>query len=242
MRAFFPGKKTSSLWSGRSAGFADSRTDSAPAPAPGPRETNARFYRKENIERVVQQAQTQTQTQRQQTDGEGEDEGEGVGDESTFRVLGTRECNLWDARDFHSAVRIVIGLSMYLMSGEAECGFLQKAFEHFPCLHGTGTETEPRIGTGTGTGIERLRQRAAREQMEAVLRERRKERHERKERARRRQRVFERSSAGDRRFGGFRDIRHRGWDWVWMDQQVDPSSEDEEDVILNSVCMSGRPD
>lgn len=150
----------------------------------------------------------------------------------TFRVVGSREYDLWRADDFRDAVRLLVSLGLYLMSGKAKCGSLQKTFEEFPHTEET-TETEAELAT--------RHRKAIREHLETLLREKRMEREERRERARQRQRVFNRASAGDQ-IGGFGDIRCGGWDWVWEDKQADPpSSEEDEDVILNSACMSGRP-
>lgn len=50
----------------------------------------------------------------------------------TFRIVATREYDLWRASDFHDAVRVLAALQLYLMSGKAKCGFLQKMFEQLP--------------------------------------------------------------------------------------------------------------
>lgn len=153
----------------------------------------------------------------------------------TFRIVGTREYDLWRASDFHDAVRVLAALQLYLMSGKAKCGFLQKMFEQFPHAH----ESE---GSEAEAGMEERRGKTVREQLAMVAREKRQEREERRERAREWQRFLSRASAGDR-FGGFGDMRHEGWDWVWRDRQADQSSsEEDEDALLNSACMSGRPD
>lgn len=151
----------------------------------------------------------------------------------TFRIVGTREYDLWRASDFHDAVRILVALQLYLMSGKAKCGFLQKMFEQFPHAEERG---------GSAAEIEARHRKAVREQLVMLAREKRLEREEKRESAREWQRYLSRSSAGDR-FGGFGDMRRKGWDWVWRDRQVDQSSsEEDEDALLNSACMSGRPD
>lgn len=158
----------------------------------------------------------------------------------TFRVLGTREYDLWLAADFRDAVRVLAALGMYLMSGKAQCGFLQRTFEQYSFDEGSEEEELERE-------LEQSRQKAAREQAEVRDQEKRLEKDERKEKARARERFFDRearrSTVGDR-IGGFGDVRREGWNWVWEDKKMDPprEEEDDEDVILNNLCMSGRPD
>ena len=157
----------------------------------------------------------------------------------TFNVVGTKEYNLWLEADFRGAVRMLAGLLMYLMSGKAKCGFLQKTFEEFPFSEETEAEVEAEMA--------RRRQVALRERMEMILQERRLEREQRKENILARERFFDRearrSIIGDR-IGGFAEVGRQGWNWVWEDKNMDPSEneEDKEDVILNNVCMTGRPD
>lgn len=45
-----------------------------------------------------------------------------------FQILGSAEYNMWVESDFHEAVRALVGLMMYLMSGEAHCGPLEATF------------------------------------------------------------------------------------------------------------------
>lgn len=55
----------------------------------------------------------------------------------TFYVRGSREYDLWRKGDFQDAVKLLVALDLYLMSGEAKCGVLQRAF-----AERTLTETE----------------------------------------------------------------------------------------------------
>jgi hypothetical protein len=191
------------------------------SPPPPPPPSSPRFYSKENIDQLMGRFK--------QSNANGPTDDENM---RTFRVVGSREYDLWRADDFRDAVRLLVGLGLYLMSGKAKCGSLQKTFEEFPHTEET---------TETGAELAARRRKAIREHLETLLREKRMEREERRERARQRQRVFNRASAGDQ-IGGFGDIRCDGWDWVWEDKQADPpSSEEDEDAILNSACMSGRP-
>ena len=53
-------------------------------------------------------------------------------DAKTFNILASAEYNLWLESDFHEAVKALVGLIMYLMSGEAHCGPLEAAFNNLP--------------------------------------------------------------------------------------------------------------
>ncbi|KAJ5108890.1 hypothetical protein N7456_005565 [Penicillium angulare] len=49
-----------------------------------------------------------------------------------FRVMASKEYNLWDREDFMDAIKMIGALLMYLLSGEARCGILQNVFENHP--------------------------------------------------------------------------------------------------------------
>jgi hypothetical protein len=53
-------------------------------------------------------------------------------DPRTFRVLCTREFDLWKEDDFAAAVQVLAGLHLYLLSGSARCGALQAVFNKPP--------------------------------------------------------------------------------------------------------------
>ncbi|RAL13681.1 uncharacterized protein BO97DRAFT_423460 [Aspergillus homomorphus CBS 101889] len=53
-------------------------------------------------------------------------------DIGVFQVLVSREYNLWSPRGFRAAVRMLLGLCLYLMSGEARVGSVQKMFQKWP--------------------------------------------------------------------------------------------------------------
>lgn len=50
----------------------------------------------------------------------------------TFRVLASREYDLWHRADFTAAVHLLVALQMYLLSGKARCGALQETFGKHP--------------------------------------------------------------------------------------------------------------
>ncbi|KAJ5225461.1 hypothetical protein N7468_006686 [Penicillium chermesinum] len=84
-----------------------------------------RFYTKNNLERIRQQLDA---TKMEFLDNEP--------DTRTFRILGTREYDLWKRKDFYTAVQMLVALQMYLFSGKALCGALQETFEKHPIRRG----------------------------------------------------------------------------------------------------------
>ncbi|CEJ55351.1 hypothetical protein PMG11_01614 [Penicillium brasilianum] len=156
MRAFFPGHKLSSLWCRRELPYKASpippmHPASRPSPSPSPpdgsaahiehssendaphvrtasttdatrnRSNSNRFYTPENIERVQQHIDS---TKLSMRDNEM--------DTRTFRVLCTREYDLWKEKDFADAVNVLVALQLYLLSGSARCGPLQAVFNKPP--------------------------------------------------------------------------------------------------------------
>jgi hypothetical protein len=53
-------------------------------------------------------------------------------DTRTFRVICTREYDLWHEDDFAAAIHVLVALHMYLLSGSAQCGALQAVFNKPP--------------------------------------------------------------------------------------------------------------
>ncbi|KAJ5096165.1 hypothetical protein NUU61_005521 [Penicillium alfredii] len=91
-------------------------------PEPGRRRSNStRFYAPPNIERLRQHLE---QTKLDTLDHEP--------NLHTFRVLATREFDLWHKDDFAAAVHVLTALHLYLLSGQARCGTLQETFEDHP--------------------------------------------------------------------------------------------------------------
>ncbi|KAJ5675713.1 hypothetical protein N7462_008610 [Penicillium macrosclerotiorum] len=157
LRGFFPGQKLSSLWCQREITMpiptlsaeqhlspsspsqsptvpttahiehfreSSSSPDNDGAPCWGrtrSRRGSDRFYTAENIERLRRHFEA---TRLSMLDHEP--------DLHTFRVLGTREYDLWRRGDFAHAVHMLVALQMYLLSGEAQCGILQELFAQHP--------------------------------------------------------------------------------------------------------------
>lgn len=146
-------------------------------------------------------------------------------DPRVFRILGSKEYDLWVESDFHAALRLLVGLVMYLMSGRARCGILQDKFSCSPYDEDDEPDSED----------EELRRKVAQEEDDVVLQERklralkRQKREEDQERFWRREAM--RSSTNDR-IGGFKDFRQPWWDWVWEDKHDDGCAKDDADVIF----------
>lgn len=145
MRTFFPGHKVSSLWCRRELPYTTSSVPpmqprSPPSSSPSPpdgtsthiensdvnqaarsRSNSSRFYAAENIERVQRHLDA---AMLNMLDHEL--------DTRTFRVLCTREYDLWHKDDFAAAVHVLVALYMYLLSGSAQCGALQAVFNKPP--------------------------------------------------------------------------------------------------------------
>lgn len=245
MRAFFPGQKISSLWCRRELtssnpsspiimmqgpshqspetscsthiedydpenGTGDSQEDSSEDGQGSQSRSNSnRFYAAENIERLRQRLQA---TQLQRLDHES--------DLRTFRVLATREYDLWLKDDFTAAVHILVALHTYLLSGKAQCGALQETFIKHPYV-GDGYESDSPAESGEELDS-RLRDDERKEQMEIEEKEEELRREEliRREEDAAASRVREsmRNSHRDS-ISSLRDARRRWWDFVWGDSE-----------------------
>ncbi|KAJ5156786.1 hypothetical protein N7492_009589 [Penicillium capsulatum] len=121
MRAFFPGQKVSRIWCQREvAGLCPIEADEDPevvksSPPPPP---NHPVPRREQYERKLERARLFA------LDNEL--------DRHTFRVLATREYNLWDEEHFTTVVQLIVALETYLMSGQAVSGILMETFRKNP--------------------------------------------------------------------------------------------------------------
>ncbi|KAI9044247.1 uncharacterized protein KD926_001477 [Aspergillus affinis] len=210
LRAIFPGYKTSKIWSGR-YNPSPSNTDSTELFTMNPSE---RFYSKQNVERFVERVEWHKLSN---ADGER--------DSRVFRILGSHEYDLWIKSEFRAAVRLVIGLIMYLMSGQARCGILQHAFQRFPY----DEDDEP------NSEDERGDIQAAKEEKDVAEKEKELDELEKqsvqKDQERARTRDTMRSSSNDR-IRGFEDSRQPWWEWVWEDK-VDEERAKNDDVICN---------
>ncbi|KAE8373768.1 hypothetical protein BDV26DRAFT_284843 [Aspergillus bertholletiae] len=209
-RGIFPGHKTSRLWSGRH-NASDADTEMRQLVVSG---ANHRFYGRQNLERFMQKVEW---LQLSTSDSEP--------DPRVFRVLGSKEYDLWVESDFYAALQLLVALVMYLMSGRARCGIMQYHFRRSPY----DEDDEP------GSEDEELRRKVAQEEDDVVQQERklgvlkRQKRVEDQERFWRREAM--RSSKNDR-IGGFKDFHQPWWDWVWEDKQDDGCAKDDADVIF----------
>ncbi|KAA8650089.1 uncharacterized protein ATNIH1004_002770 [Aspergillus tanneri] len=186
---------------------------------------NERFYTKQNIERFTQQVEWDKLST---ADGER--------DFRVFRILGSQEYDLWIKSEFRAAMRLIVGLIMYMMSGRARCGVLQHIFEQYPYDEGDEPSSEDEKG----------QEKAAKEEKDVAEQERQLEQVEKQKIEEDRERFWAReamrSSVNDR-IGGFKDFRQPWWEWVWEDknddgQDVDDvdddvDDDDDDDVVLN---------
>ncbi|KAL4889826.1 hypothetical protein BDV59DRAFT_204851 [Aspergillus ambiguus] len=225
LRGIFPGHKTSRLWSGRHTPSPTTPAHAeATAEGPGDEQTASasssppdRFYAKRNLERFMQRVEWLRLSACDDEPGP-----------RVFRVLGSREYDLWVAEESRAAVRLLVGLVMYLMSGRARCGVLEDVFRLFPY----DEEDEPESEDEEKQGVEKM----AREEKQVVEKEREIAEQERQKREEDRERFWTREamrgSANDR-IGGFREFRQPWWDWVWEDKSEEGRvKDDDEDVIF----------
>ncbi|KAJ5309107.1 hypothetical protein N7508_004486 [Penicillium antarcticum] len=252
LRAFFPGQKTSSLWCQRELpmpeAFISGLTfqDQPPSPpasytsatndaqayhieqtedAPEhessttentnrPRSQSNRFYTTENLERIRQHLE---EAKLSTLDNELE--------VRTFRVLGTREYDLWNQKDLKEAVHSLAALELYLFSGEARCGGIQEIFEWNPW--------DPYAGSEDSNPVESDEERTARLETDIQLEQRmfaEQEEDLRREELIRRADDWEATrcsealrSSGEDRIGSLSesDATSECWDWIWSDDEMD---------------------
>lgn len=129
LRAYFPGKKTSAVWCGKKE---------LPLRTTSPE--NEQCKDKDGGQEEASAAAKGTGAK--QTELIDLSEVDNEPDLQTFRVLATREFDLWLKTDFHAAVRALVALSMYLMSGRARLGNLQRIFERYPYQEDTEATDE----------------------------------------------------------------------------------------------------
>ncbi|GFF91146.1 hypothetical protein IFM61606_01568 [Aspergillus udagawae] len=208
LRAIFLGQKTSHLWSGRH----NRSSSDADVIDPNPTTAYDRFYTGKNLERLRQQVEWLS--------------AKNLDSDPTprnLRVLGSREFDLWRKQDFRAAVQMIVALFIYMMSGQARCGVLQKAFKNYPIDEESDDELEANDA----------RKRVAIEEEELAKREKELEETERKKREEEQNKARikgkMRSSINDRirEFKGWR----KPWeDFVWQDEGKDSSLEDDDDL------------
>ncbi|KAJ5681652.1 uncharacterized protein N7477_001592 [Penicillium maclennaniae] len=244
MRTYFPGQKISSLWCRRKISsplpvFSSetvqalrsvspetpsslhvedsvdeeghvsiplSSTDAMSPFTPG----GSRFYGTENMERVRQQIQA---SKMKQLDNEP--------NVRTFRVLASREYDLWDQQDFAAAVQMLVALHFYLLSGFARCGTLQQVFQKHPYVDDTlspdsGADVDPARDARVYHELH-AQEMYFEEKEEELRREGLIAREEADEAHRRRESM---RNAQDDRIGRLRDARRDWWDSVWEDECI----------------------
>ncbi|KAL4793834.1 hypothetical protein BDV19DRAFT_365931 [Aspergillus venezuelensis] len=234
LRGIFPGQKTSKLWCGRHnpgnhlddnqsthalfarMGCSDNNSEGNGNGNGNGTRTPTRFYTKTNLSRFIEQIEWN-----QLSDPSNEVH------PRSFQVLGSREYDLWNKWEFHAAVKMLSGLMLYLMSGQARCGVLQDVFERYPYDEGWEVDSEEDSkdnGNGDGKGKEGENKEIEKEDGESVnFRV-----EELKRKAEDMARVSERESkAGSSSsssssvrgkiegLAGGLNLRQPWWDWVW---------------------------
>lgn len=269
MRAFFPGQKISSLWCRREIPDPEPLPFLTMQPPPGLFQTVADSANTdewetddgttdEQVENVEQEETSRTRSRSNTnpfyTHGEIERLRQHLEvvrlarldnepDLRTFRILATREYDLWLYDEFKCAVQILSALHLYLLSGKAECGALQETFFKHPYI-GDGYDSDSPTESGEETEA-RIRQNLRREQREIEEEEenlRREEIIRQDENARAaRERETMLNSRMDNIFS-LRDARRHWWDFVWSDpeepfvpQGNGGDADDEDEMIVGNV-------
>jgi hypothetical protein len=269
MRGFFPGQKISSLWCRREVPappptFSTDRVQIVrsvspetphsshiedPIPEANHLETESssaegispltpggsRFYAAENMERVRQQIED---TKMEQLDYEP--------DLRTFRVLATREFDLWNRQDFAAAVHMLVALHLYLLSGTAKCGTLQQVFQKHPYAgDASSPDSESEIEPERDARLYRDLQREEKdfEEKEEELRREELIRRQEDGEAHRRREIM-RNAERDR-IGSLHDARRQWWDFVWQDDDfvlLKPKGAEAEDEDEEAEMIVGNVD
>jgi hypothetical protein len=200
------------------------------------RSQSNRFYTAENIERIRQHLE---EAKLSTLDNELEPR--------TFRVLGTREYDLWNQEDFKAAVHALAALELYLFSGEARCGGLQEIFEWNPYdpYDGHSADNWPMESDAERTArLEtdiQLEQQMFAEQEEDLRREEVIRRADDREAVRLSEVL--RSSGGDC-IGSLSesDANSECWGWVWPDDETDVGEMKEINADTDDEMIIGQLD
>lgn len=176
-------------------------------------DSNERFYSKKSVERFVRQVEWHKLSN---ADGER--------DFRAFRILGSQEYDLWIKSEFRGAVRLIAGLNMYLMSGNARCGILQQVFRRFPY-------EEPNSDDENGES------KVAKEEEVVAKKEKELDEIEKQKFEKDQKRAWTRDtmrSSSDDQIRGFEGVRQPWWDWVWDDKDDDGfPKKDDDDVVFD---------
>jgi hypothetical protein len=200
------------------------------------RSQSNRFYSAQNIERIrqhLEEAKLSTLDNELET--------------RTFRVLGTREYDLWCPEDFKAAVHALAALELYLFSGEARCGGLQEIFEWNPYdpYDGRSDDNWPVQSDAERTAqLEtdiQLEQQMFAEQEEDLRREEVIRRADDREAVRLSEDL---RSSGGGRIGSLSesDANSNCWEWIWPDDETDVGEMKEINAATDDEMIIGQLD
>ncbi|KAL5335148.1 hypothetical protein BJX70DRAFT_401854 [Aspergillus crustosus] len=218
LRGVFPGQKTSKLWSGRhNPSEAESQSTHTLVS-----KMSDRFYSRLNLERLMEEVEwNQLSNPENETSP------------TSFQVLGSREYDLWVKGEFAAALKMLAGLMMYLMSGQARCGILQDVFERYPYDEGLDPESDDEKEKAAK---EQQRQKHVEEEEKKLKETEKKKRQE--EKARIENRDSMRTSVKDKIGGLAEGFRQPWFDWVWEDKSKDGLVEDND---YQKILHPGAP-
>ncbi|PKX93313.1 uncharacterized protein P174DRAFT_422314 [Aspergillus novofumigatus IBT 16806] len=207
LRAIFLGQKTSHLWSGRH----NCSSSDADMIDPNPSTAYDRFYTGKNLERLRQQVEWLSAKNLDNDPNP-----------RNLRVLGSREFDLWCKQDFRAAVKMIVALFFYMMSGQARCGVLQKAFQNYPIDEESDDELEEEHDARKRVAIEEEELAKKEKELEEAERKKREEEHNKaKAKGKRRSPIHG-------RFRGFKGWRKPWEDFAGQDEEKDSSLEDDD--------------
>lgn len=178
---------------------------------PNPSTAYDRFYTGKNLERLRQQVEWLSAKNLDNDPNP-----------RNLRVLGSREFDLWRKQDFRAAVKMIVALFIYMMSGQARCGVLQKAFQNYPIDEGSDDELEEVHDTRIRVAIEEEELAKKEKELEETERKKREE-----EQNKAKTKGKRRSSIHDR-FRGFKGWRKPCEDFAWQEEEKANSLEDDD--------------
>lgn len=175
--------------------------------------TNERFYSKTNIERFMEQVEWEQLSNPDNESGP-----------RSFQILASREFDLWMKSEFLAAQKILCGMMMYLMSGQARCGVLQEVFAKYPYDEGYEANSDDEKETAA-------KEQKDMEEKEAKMKEfEEKKREEGKAKAIERENM--RTSMKDKIGGLAEGLCQPWWDWVWDDKKNEARTKKAEDELI----------
>lgn len=211
LRGIFPGQKTSRVWCGRHrpSDIEETSTNNHVSGI----NMNERFYSKTNIDRFMEKVEWD---QLSNPNNESEPR--------AFQILASREYDLWVKWEFVAAQKMLCGMMMYLMSGQARCGVLQEVFGKYPYDEGCEANSDDE------------KEKAAKEQQEIEEKEAKMREFEQKKREEGKAKAVERenmrTSMRDK-FGGIAEgLCQPWWDWVWDDKKNETRAKKADDELI----------